>query len=173
VIGRLFRVARPDDWTGTLARLAGVIAFVLLFVLVLLVPLPPAWVALVGGHALVVRVGLVAVVLMVVGAAQTLVVARLPRAVVLLRNKVRFHDGTRRRAVAFDEIVALHVEERPPPQLEMFVLERRDGAELDLCPTGWAGAPALHRALERGMAAAHRRRTRAQAAAQRSGRRSS
>lgn len=161
MIERLLRVARPQDWTGMLARLAVAIAFVLLMILVPLVPLPPGWVALAGGFALVVRVGLGLAVLVVLAVAQVLLVARLPRAVVLWGRKVRFHDGTRRRAVAIDDIAALHVEQRPLPQHEVFVLERRDGVEHDLCPTAWPGAPALHRALERRIAAAHRRRTRA------------
>jgi hypothetical protein len=122
-------------------------------------------VALAGGFGLLVRLCLVLVVLMVLGVAQRLLVARLPRAVVLWGRKVHFHDGTRRRAVAIDDIVALHVEQRPPPQHEVFVLERRDGTEHDLSPTRWSGAPALHRALERRMAAAQRRRMRAPAAA--------
>jgi hypothetical protein len=161
VVARLLRVARPEDWTGVMARVAVVIAFVLLMVLVPLVPLPPAWVALAGGFPLVVRACLVLVVIAVLAVAHAVLVARLPRAVVLWGRKVYFHDGTRRRAVAIDHVAALHVEQRPPPQHEVFVLERRDGVEHDLCPTSWSGAPRLHRALERAVAAAHRRRTRA------------
>lgn len=165
MLGRLIRVACPDDWTGTLARLAVVIVLLLLVVLVLLVPLPAAWVALAGGFAVMVRLCLVLVVLVVLGMAQTLLVARLPRAVVLWGRKAHFHDGTRRCAVAIDDIAALHVEQRPPPQHEVFVLERHDGTEHDLCPTRWSGAPALHRTLTRRVAAAMRRRKRAHAAA--------
>lgn len=161
MLGRLLRVVRPDDWTGRLARLAVALAFVLLAVLVPLVPLPPAWVARAGGHPLVVRLGLMLVVIAVVAMAQVVLVARLPRAVVLWGRKVRFHDGTRRRAVSLDDITALHVEQRAEPQHEVFVLERRDGAEHDLCPTHWPGAPAMHRAIERRVATVHRRRTRA------------
>lgn len=161
VVGRLFRVARPEDWTGVLARLAVVTAFILLAIVVPLVRLPPAWIALAGGIALVVRLVLLAVVMLALWGARTVLVARLPRAVVLLGRSIRFHDGTRRRAVPIDDIAALHVEQRPPPQHEVFVIERRDGAEHDLCPTHWGGAPALHRALERRVAAAHRRRARA------------
>lgn len=144
-----------------MARVAVVIAFVLLMVLVPLVPLPPAWVALAGGFRVVVRAGLVLAVIVVLAVAHAVLVARLPRAVVLWGRKIHFHDGTRRRAVAIDDIAAVHVEQRPPPQHEVFVVERRDGVEHDLCPTAWSGAPRLHRALERAMAAAHRRRTRA------------
>lgn len=162
MLRRLFlRVARPDDWTGTLARLAVALAFVLLMILVLLVPLPRAWVALAWGQPLVVRACMGLVVVAVLAVAYSVLVARLPRAVVLWGRKVRFHDGTRRRAVAIDDVAAVHVEQRPPPQHEVFVLERRDGTEHDLCPTAWAGAPSLHRALERRVAAAARRRRRA------------
>ena len=160
MIGRLIRVARPDDWTGTLARLAVVLAFVLLLIPVAVVPLPVAWVALAWGFPLVVRVCMLLVVVVVLAVAHALLAARLPRAVVLWGRKVRFHDGTRRRAVPVDDVAAVHVEQRPPPQHEMFVLERRDGVEHDLCPTGWAGAPSLYRAIERSIAAAERRRRR-------------
>lgn len=161
VMGRFVAVARPDDWTGVLARVAVVVVFVLLMVLVPLVPLPGAWVALAGGFPIVVRAVMVAMVLVVLAVAQHVLAARLPRAVVLLGRTVRFHDGTRRRAVTLDDIAALHVEQRPPPQLEVFVLERRDGTEHDLCPTAWPGAARLHRGLERRLAAVHRRRARA------------
>lgn len=160
MIGRLLRVARPDDWTGTLARLAVALAFVLSMILVPLVPLPTAWVALAGGFPLVVRACMVLVVVAVLAVAHGLLVARLPRAVVLWGRKVRFHDGTRRRAVPIHDVAAVHVEQRPPPLLEMFVLARRDGVEHDLCPTAWAGAPSLHRAIVRSVAAAERRRRR-------------
>ena len=46
VLGRLLRVARPDDWTGTLSRVVIGVAFVLLAVVVVLVRLPEAWVEL-------------------------------------------------------------------------------------------------------------------------------
>ena len=163
MIGRLVRVARPDDWTGTVARLAVALAFVLLMILVPLVPLPVAWVALAGGMPLLVRAGLVLAVVLALAIAHAVIVARLPRAVVLWGRKVRFHDGTRRRAVAIDDVNAVHVDQRPPPLHEVFVLERRDGVEHDLCPTAWAGAPSLHRAIERSVAAADRRRRRARA----------
>jgi hypothetical protein len=160
VIGRLIRVARPDDWTGTLARLAVVLAFVLLAILVALVPLPAAWVARAWGFPLIVRACMLMVVVVALAVAHALLAARLPRAVLLWGRKVRFHDGTRRRAVPVADVVAMHVEQRPPPQHEMFVLERRDGTEHDLCPTAWPGAPSLHRAIERSVAAADRRRRR-------------
>lgn len=145
------------------ARVGVAVAFLFLVVLIPLVRLPPAWVELAGGHPWVVRLALVVVVIAVLGLTQGLVVARLPRAVVLWGRKIHFHDGTRRRAVALDEVTALHVEQRAPPQREVFVLERGNGVEHDLCPTHWPGAAALHRALERRVAAAHRRRTRARA----------
>ena len=160
VLRRLLVVARPDDWTGVLSRLAVVITFALLTVLVLLVRLPTAWVALAWGHPLVVRGFLVLGVLVVLRGAQTVLDARLPRAVVLWGRSVRFHDGTRRHAVPLHEVAAVHVEQRPPPLQEVFGLEERNGAEHDLCPTRWSGAPALHWALERRMAASHRRRAR-------------
>lgn len=160
-MGLLLRVARPDDWTGTVAGLAVAVAFVLLMVLVALVPLPSAWVTLAWGLPLVVRACMVVVVVAVLAAAHGVLVARLPRAVVLWGRKARFHDGTRRRAIAYRDIAAVHVVQRPPPLHEVFVIERRDGIEHDLCPTAWAGAPRLHRALERRVAAAARRRPRA------------
>lgn len=157
VLGRLLRVARPDDWTGVLARAAVTIAFVLLAVVITLAPLPAAWVALAWGIPALVRVALALAVLVMLRVLAVVLDARLPRAVVLTPSTVRFHDGTRRRAVRVPEIAALHVEQRPPPWHEVFVIEERSGAEHDLCPTAWPGAPALHRLLERRVAAAHRR----------------
>jgi len=154
-------VARPEDWTGGLARLAVAVAFVLLLILVLLVRLPSAWVALAGGRPLLVRAGLMVGVLLVLGLAQRVLTARLPHAAVLFGRRVRFHDGLRRRAVSIADVAALHVEQRPAPHHEVFVIELRGGEEHDLCPTHWTGAPALYRALERRVAAVHRRRARA------------
>ncbi len=165
VIGRLVRVARPDDWTGSLARLAIVVALGLLVILVLLVRLPAAWVALAGGRPVLVRVALSLLVLLLLRVGATVLYARLPRAVHLRGRRLRFHDGTRRVVVRVDEIAALHIELRPPPAHEVGVIERTDGAEHDLCPLHWGGAPALYRELERKVAAAHRRRARARARA--------
>jgi len=144
-----------------LARLTVFVAVVLLGILVPLVRLPVAWVALAGGQPALVRLAMLAVLLVVVMIGRTLLFSRLPRAAVLFGRKVRFHDGTRRRAVAVADIAAMHVELRPPPLHEVFVVEQYDGEEHDLCPTHWSGAPALHRTLDRRVAAAHRRRTRA------------
>jgi len=161
VIGRLLRVARPDDWTGTLSRVVVGVAFIALVVVVALVRLPPAWVALVADRPWMLRIAMFVAVLLGLAIARTLLISRLPRAAVLFGRTIRFHDGTRRISVAVDEIGALHVEQRPPPLHEVFVLEQRDGAEHDLCPAHWWGAPALHRGLELRVAAAHRRRARA------------
>lgn len=162
MFGRVLRVARPDDWTGVVARLAVVAAFVLLAIVAPLVRLPPAWVTLAGGRPLIVRLTILVVVAAILWVARTVLIARLPRAAVLFGRKIRFHDGTRRRAVPVDEIAAIHVEQRPPPHHEVFVIEQRDGAEHDICPTHWFGAPGLHRALEKRVLAAHRRRARAE-----------
>lgn len=165
MLGRLLRVARPKDWTGTLSRVVIFVMFVLLAVVVVLAKLPRAWVELAQGIELVVRAALMLGVIAILAMARTVLVARLPRAAVLIGRKIRFHDGTRRVALPVDEIVALHVEQRPPPVHEVFVIEQRDGAEHDLCPAHWWGAPALHRALDRKVAAAHRRRMHAQSRA--------
>ncbi|MEM7159294.1 MAG: hypothetical protein AAF799_41030 [Myxococcota bacterium] len=167
MLGRFLRVARPDDWTGLSSRVVIGVAFVLLAIVVVLVRIPPAWSALVGGQVIVVRLALIVAVVAVLAMARAILIARLPRAAVLAGRRVRFHDGTRRRAVAIDEIAALHVEQRPPPLHEVFVIERRDGAEHDLCPTHWWGAPALHRTLGRKLTALRRRRAREQAKARR------
>ncbi|MCX4244634.1 hypothetical protein [Paraliomyxa miuraensis] len=169
MLGGLFHVARPEDWTGVLARLVVAITFVLLAVAILLAELPSAWVALAGGRTWVVRAALVLGTIVALGVVQRVLDARLPRSVVILGRSVRFHDGTRRRAVPIEAIAALHVEQRAPPQREVFVLEELDGAEHDLCPTRWTGAPALHRVLERRVAAMGRRRRREVARAQRQG----
>ncbi|MEX1361621.1 MAG: hypothetical protein AB1Z98_00725 [Nannocystaceae bacterium] len=167
MLAALLRVARPDDWTGTLSRVVIGVAFVLLAVVVVLARLPPAWVALARGHEVVVRAVLMLLEIGVLMVARTVLIARLPRAASLWRRKVRFNDGTRRIVLPVDEIAALHIEQRPPPLHEVFVIEQRDGAEHDLCPAHWWGAPALHRALERQVATANRRRARAATRARR------
>ena len=167
MLGRFLRVARPDDWTGLSSRVVIGTAFVLLAIVVVLVRIPSAWSALVNGQVVVVRVALLVAVVAVLAMARAVLIARLPRAAVLAGRRVRFHDGTCRRAVAIEEIAALHVEQRPPPLHEVFVIERRDGAEHDLCPTHWWGAPALHRTLGRKLAAIQRRQWRQQAKARR------
>ncbi len=163
VFGPLLRVARPDDWTGTLASVAVVAVLALLVVVALLVRLPPHWVALAGGMAWVVRAALMLAALVVVGFARTVLDARLPRAAVLWGRKVRFHDGTRRRAVAIDQILAVYIERRPPPMHEVFAIQQHDGSEHDVCATHWGGAPALHRTLQRRVRSAQARKRRQQA----------
>lgn len=160
-------MARPDDWTGTLSRVAVGTATVLSLAVVALVRLPPAWIEAVGGHGWVVRALIVVPTVLLLMGARALLIARLPRAAVLFGRRVRFHDGTRRVVVPVDAIARLHVEHRPPPLFEVFVVERRDGTEQDVCPTHWWGAPRLHRTLSRKVSAATRRRRKAKSRARR------
>lgn len=173
MLGRFLRVARPDDWTGTLSRVAVGTAFVLLAIVIALVRMPPTWLAFARGHGLAIRLALLVVALLVFAGARALLIARLPRAAFLFGRRVRFHDGTRRVALHIDEIASVHVEQRPPPVHEAFVLVQRDGGEHDLCPTHWWGAPRLYRSLTHRVGTASRRRARARAAEQRRARKRS
>ena len=49
------------------------------------------------------------------------------------------------------EIVAIHVETRPPDGRETFVVEMRSGEHHDLCPVAWSGAGRMYRRMARAL----------------------
>ena len=57
-----------------------------------------------------------------------------------------------------DEISRIHVEVRPPPVHQVFVVELTDGTMHDVCPTDWPGAGRLYAKLERKVARARAKR---------------
>lgn len=151
------RVARPDDWTGLLARSAvGVVALVLTLA-ALLGTLPPAWVQMVDGRPWVVRVGLLLGVAWFSVWIRALSYALLPRAPVLFGRRLFVWFHGRRIVVHVGSVVDAAIERRPDPVREVFVLELRDGRRLDLCPVHWSGAARLYRSLVRKLGRARRR----------------
>jgi hypothetical protein len=159
VIRPWIKVARPRDWTGALARLAMVGLGIMLGVVVLLVRLPARWVELAFGAPELVRLGAFVVLLWWLRWVAALVYARLPAAASLFR-RLSFRERGRRRRVRIDEILAVHVELRPPPIHQVFVVELRDGSMHDVCPTDWPGAGPLYAKLERKVARARRKAAR-------------
>jgi hypothetical protein len=151
-------VARPRDWTGALARLALVVVGVMLGILVLLVRLPAVWVELALGRPELVRLALALVAVWILRWLRVLVHARLPTSVTLAFGRLSFRERGRRRRVSVEEISGIHVELRPPPVHQAFVIELTDGTLHDLCPTDWPGAGRLYAKLERKVARASRLR---------------
>jgi hypothetical protein len=127
---------------------AGLVTLILLLAAVL-GTLPRGWVQLVGGNAWLVRAVLIAFVLWFMGWARAVSYALLPKSPVLLGKRLLMPVRGRRVRVRVTRIAALHVERRPEPKREVFVVEFKDGAEHDLCPVHWEGAERLFRALQR------------------------
>lgn len=142
-------VARPDDWTGTLARLGAWVVIALGFVTVLLVRLPDAWVDAALGQPVLVRVLLGLVVWAVVLLLRPYVDCRLPRAAWLFRGTVKLASRGARTRIPLADIERVDLERRSPPIDEALVVALRDGSVHDVCPLAWAGAPQLFAAIAR------------------------
>jgi len=151
--GSVFRpwlhVARPDDWTGKVAWLMTTVVLVVLLIAALLARLPAAWVSLVGGHAEVIRVLLVLMVFYLAGWMRAVVYSRLPASAYLVGRRAVLRVRGKALRVPVDTILEIHVEVRPVPARETFVVELKDGTCHDLCPTHWQGAVRLYAALAR------------------------
>ncbi|MCA9688579.1 MAG: hypothetical protein KC636_03170, partial [Myxococcales bacterium] len=144
-----FRTARPDDWA---ARLTDLVAFLLLapiVIICLLVRLPVAWVELVGGFPMIVRVALLLLCLYAWDYCRAIVHALLPQTPYLLGRTLYLREPGRRVRVRARDIVDIQVELRTPGMREVIVLELRDGSLRDLCPTDWPGAGRLFVRLAR------------------------
>jgi hypothetical protein len=149
VLRPIIRVARPADWTGTVAHWSTILLTIVLFVPVALARLPHGWVALVGGYGIVVRAILVLVVLWLMGWVRAWVFARLPAAPYLAWRTLVFRDRGSRRAIPVAKVVDVFVELRPPETTQVFMLELSDGTTHELCPVDWPGAGRLYAALHR------------------------
>ncbi len=141
------RVARPDDWTGKLASAGTGLVLAVLVLSSLLARVPPDWVDAVGGQVILIRSLQVLVSVWMVVWLRAAVYSRLPAAAYLVGKRLVFPRRGRRKVVATDSIVAVHVERRPEPAGETFVVELRDGATHDVCPVHWEGAGRLYRGL--------------------------
>jgi hypothetical protein len=147
LLGPPIRVARPSDWSGSLARGASWVLAALGLVTVLLVRLPASWVALAWGISEIVRLVLMLLVLWVIGWIRPFVYARLPRAARLFGQTLKLGERGRRRKVPVSEVRHVDVELRPPPIYEVLVVELADGTTHEVCPLEWEGAGALYAEL--------------------------
>jgi hypothetical protein len=152
LFGPPIRVARPSDWSGSLARAASWLLAVLGLVTVLLVRLPASWVALAWGSPELVRLSLGLAVLWLIRWIRPFVYARLPRAARLFGRTLKLGERGRRRKVPVDEVRHVDVELRPPPIYEVLVVELADGTTHEVCPLDWDGAGALYAELSRRIA---------------------
>jgi hypothetical protein len=160
------RVARPDDWTGTLARVS---LWPLYFVALLVVGLgriPSSWWVIGAGSEELTRVALALVVVYLLGWVRMIVFTFVPKAVIQYGRRLWFRHRGRRIVVRIATISEIVVEQRPPPVGEAFVIELDDGAVYDLCPVDWEGAERVYAAVatrvRRARARAQRRLIRAQ-----------
>lgn len=145
----IIRVARPADWTGSLAHVATVLVTLLLFVPIALARLPRGWVALVDGHGIVVRIVLALLVVWLMTWVRAWVFARLPDAPYLVWRTLVFRERGTRVQVPVEKVVDVSVELRPPETTQVFVIELSDGTTHELCPTHWSGAGRLYAALDK------------------------
>jgi hypothetical protein len=159
------RVARPDDWTGMLARFG---LWPLYFVALLVVGLgriPSGWWVIGAGSETLTRLVIAIVVLYLLGWVRVIVFSLVPKSVVQYGRRLWFRHRGRRVILRIDTIESIFVEQRPPPVGEAFVIELKDGAVYDLCPVAWDGAGRIYGAvatkLRRARARAERRRSRA------------
>jgi hypothetical protein len=159
------RVARPDDWTGTLARFGLWPIYLLALLGVGLAKIPSSWVLWVEPLTRVL-IGLFVAYLL--GWLRMVVWALLPGAVIQYGRYLWFPHGRRRIRVAIADISAIAVEQRPPPIGETFVIEIA-GGELtyDLCPVACDGAERVHAAVARKVRRARIRADRRDARARR------
>jgi hypothetical protein len=140
------RVARPDDWTGTLARFGLWPVYFVALLAVGLARIPPSLVLFVEPLTRVL-IGLVVAYLL--GWLRMFVWALLPGAVIQYGRHLWFPHARRRLRVAISDLSAIAVEQRPPPIGETFVIELKNGEVHDLCPVACDGAERVHAAVAR------------------------
>ena len=161
------RVARPDDWTGTLARVG---LWPIYFVALLTVGIgriPRAWWVLGAGSEALTRIPIALVVLYLLGWLRMIAWTLIPRAVIQWGRNLWFRHRGRRVRVAIASIRAIDVEQRPPPVDEVFLIELDGGVVYDLCPVRWDGAERIHRVVARRVRMAALRASRREARARR------
>lgn len=161
------RVARPDDWTGKLARVG---LWPIYFVALLTVGIgrvPRGWWVLGAGSEALTRVPLALVVIYLLGWLRMVAWTLLPGAVIQYGRNLWFRHRGRRVRVAIKSIVAIDVEQRPPPVNEAFLIRLDSGAIYDLCPVHWDGAERVHRVVARRVRTAALRASRREARARR------
>lgn len=167
------RVARPDDWTGSLARLG---PWPLYFVALLSVGLgriPSSWWVIGAGSEVLTRIVIALLVVYLLGWVRMVAFALAPKAVIQYGGRLWFRHRGRRIVVPIKTITTIVVEQRPPPVGETFVIELDDGAVYDLCPVAWDGAARIYATVAGRVRRAEARRQRRLNRAQRLARRAS
>jgi hypothetical protein len=149
VLRPIIAVARPADWTGSLAHLLTALLTIVLFIPVALARLPPAWVGFAWGYGILVRLVLGLVVLWLMSWVRAWVFARLPGAPYLAWRTLVFRDRGSRRRIPVAKVADVFVELRPPETTQVFMIELSDGTTHELCPVDWPGAGRLYAALEK------------------------
>ena len=142
------RVARPDDWTGTLARFGLWPLYFVALLIVGLARLPSSWSVIGAGSAALTRLIIGLVLAYLLGWMRMIVWALLPGAVVQYGRRLWFRHRGRRIRVLTRDITTIDVEQRPPPIGEVFVIES-GGAVYDLCPVDWDGAVRIYSVVAR------------------------
>ena len=141
------RVARPDDWTGTVGRVGLWPIYALVLLLVGIVRIPWSWWLL--DSEVLTRVVLLAVALYLFSWLRMLAWTLIPAAVILYGRRLWFRYRGRRIRLLTTALTTVDVELRPPPIGEVFVIELGDGAVYDLCPVRWDGSQRIYRVLAR------------------------
>jgi hypothetical protein len=143
----LLRVARPTDWTGALARTALGVLLVLLMLAVVLAKIPGDLAADASAARVLIRIAGALVVLWLMAWLRALVYSRLPMAASLWGNRLTVAGREGKETIELGRIEQVHVELRPPPVHQVFVIELDDQTLRDVCPVDWPGAGRLYARL--------------------------
>jgi hypothetical protein len=138
------RVARPDDWTGKLARVGLWPVYLVAVLIVGLGRIPSSWWVVGAGSEDLTRAVIALVVVYLLAWLRMIVFAFVPGSVVQFGRRLWFRQRGRRIMVRLKHVTTIDVEQRPPPVDETFVIELDDGAVYDLCPVKWAGAERIY-----------------------------
>lgn len=149
-------MARPSDWTGTLAEVTIFVVGALMLLPIALVRIPPRWVALAMGESLLVRLVMLTAGLWLLNWARALLLARLPLAPYLVWNTLVFADRGERRRVKVPQVQEVYVELQAGLS-QVLMVELSNGTHHELCPIDWPGAGRLYRALSRKLRRRQRR----------------
>jgi hypothetical protein len=134
------RTARADDWSSWLTDVIVTIAAVVIVLIILLARLPAEWIA---------RLLLAGATAWAFMWLDNFLRVLLPRTPYLFGRTLTIRARGQRVRLPVREIVAIHVEQRPPAGHETFVVEMKDGALHDLCPVYWKGAGRLYARIAR------------------------
>jgi hypothetical protein len=157
------RVAQPDDWTGSLVRIATWPVYFMVLLPIAIGRIPESW--WLFDSELLIRSLSILVALYLLGWARTIAFALLPKAVIQYGRRVWFRQHGRRVAVRTSAITKIDVELRPDG--EVFVIELDDGKVHDLCPVAWEGAQRIFAVVDRRVRRAKLRASRRRARQQR------